>query len=203
MTEKCDPRSVILKAALKRILHYGYDKTTMVEIAQDAGMSAGNIYRFFTSKIDIAEAIAREFNSEVHAAYTSIAADPTLSAEEKLRAFFRFRLQRTFRLIEENPRIREMAVMIGRERPAFLAEERARDHVIVEAIIRQGVESGAFAPLEGASFTAMIVQRAMTKYSYPQLWTDESLEDLQHELDALISLLFHGLCMRVEARAVA
>ena len=40
---KADPREAILKAAADRILHYGYNKTTMSEIAADCGMSAGNI----------------------------------------------------------------------------------------------------------------------------------------------------------------
>ncbi|MBI1340478.1 TetR family transcriptional regulator [bacterium] len=191
-----EPRDVILKAAFDRILHYGYDKTTMAEIAKDADMSAGNIYRFFPSKIDIAEEIARQFNSNVHAAYRDIASDPARSAEQKLRAFFLFRLERTFRLIEDNPKIREMAVIIGRERPAFLAEERAREHVIVESILRQGVDAGEFSATEGPAFAATLVQRAMTKFSYPQLWTNESLSELKHELESLISLLMHGLAVR-------
>ena len=56
-TDKLDPREAILRAAADRILHYGYNKTTMSEIAADCGMSAGNIYRFYPSKIDIAEAM--------------------------------------------------------------------------------------------------------------------------------------------------
>ena len=58
MSEKTDTRQQILDAAFQRIMHYGYAKTTMAEIARDCCMSAGNIYRFFASKIDIAEAMA-------------------------------------------------------------------------------------------------------------------------------------------------
>ena len=57
MNDKIDTREQILHAAMDRIKHYGYGKTTMAEIARDCDMSAGNIYRFFASKIDIAEAI--------------------------------------------------------------------------------------------------------------------------------------------------
>jgi len=44
----------ILEAAERRFAHYGYGKTTMAEIAQDADMSVGNLYRFFRNKEAIA-----------------------------------------------------------------------------------------------------------------------------------------------------
>ena len=45
----------ILDAASERFQHYGYGKTTMSEIAKDCNMSTGNLYRYFPSKLDIAE----------------------------------------------------------------------------------------------------------------------------------------------------
>ena len=48
---KSKTREQILDAAMNRIKHYGYGKTTMSEIAGDCGMSAGNIYRFFIKKM--------------------------------------------------------------------------------------------------------------------------------------------------------
>ena len=73
MSDKSETREQILDAATNRIKHYGYGKTTMSEIAGDCGMSAGNIYRFFASKLDIAEAMARQFNSDLYQTYSEIA----------------------------------------------------------------------------------------------------------------------------------
>src|ERR1041384_4520369 len=96
MTDKTtDPREAILNAAAERILHYGYNKTTMTEIAADCGMSAGNIYRFYPSKIDIAEAMTRGFSKESHIAYANILKDSARSASAKLSDFFKYRLERT------------------------------------------------------------------------------------------------------------
>ncbi len=47
----------ILDAAADLIAHYGYDKTTVDEIAQEAGVSKGAIYLHFKSKIDLFEAL--------------------------------------------------------------------------------------------------------------------------------------------------
>lgn len=45
----------ILIAAESRFRTFGYNKTTMAEIAQDCKMSTSNLYRFFENKQDIGE----------------------------------------------------------------------------------------------------------------------------------------------------
>jgi hypothetical protein len=40
---KINPADIILQAAVNRFSEYGYNKTTMTEIADDAGMSAANM----------------------------------------------------------------------------------------------------------------------------------------------------------------
>lgn len=47
----------ILDAAARLIEHYGYDKTTVDEIAREAGVSKGAIYLHFKSKEDLFEAL--------------------------------------------------------------------------------------------------------------------------------------------------
>ncbi len=55
-------RQRILDAAADLIIRYGYDKTTMAEIADAAGVGRGVLYLHFRSKDDVLDAlIAREF----------------------------------------------------------------------------------------------------------------------------------------------
>ena len=51
-------RQDILEAAEARFKLYGYNKTTMSEIAKDCDMSAANLYRFFQNKLDIGANLA-------------------------------------------------------------------------------------------------------------------------------------------------
>ena len=51
-------REQILDAAQQRFEVFGLGKTTMAEIAEDTGMSAANLYRYFENKQDIAGACA-------------------------------------------------------------------------------------------------------------------------------------------------
>ena len=59
-----DIKGLILEKALDRFVQYGFGKTTMVEIAKDCGMSAGNLYRYFESKFDIGVGVAQEYIAE-------------------------------------------------------------------------------------------------------------------------------------------
>jgi AcrR family transcriptional regulator len=59
--EKQRRREMILEAARGRFQRFGYSKTTMEEIATDAGISKGTIYLYFHNKEDIfTEIMARE-----------------------------------------------------------------------------------------------------------------------------------------------
>ena len=56
-TENEDREDRIINAARKLIVHYGYDKTTVDEIAQEAGISKGAVYLHFDKKEAIFEAV--------------------------------------------------------------------------------------------------------------------------------------------------
>ncbi len=57
-------RLKILEAAKERLWHFGFKKTTIDEIAADAGVGKGTVYLHFNSKEDIALAIMSEFKTE-------------------------------------------------------------------------------------------------------------------------------------------
>ncbi len=196
VNDKSDPREAILKAAADRILHYGYNKTTMSEIAADCGMSAGNIYRFYQSKIDIAEAMTREFSKKTRAFLEDIIRDAARSPSRKMHDFFSSRLEMTFRVFEANPKLMELAEIMGRERPEFFAEERAQERMQIERILDEGRDSGDFALPTDLTITADLVQCAMMKFRVPQLWTTEQLDALRPELAGVLNLVFTGLSAR-------
>jgi TetR/AcrR family acrAB operon transcriptional repressor len=67
----------ILDAASKLIVHYGYDKTTVSDIAREAGVSKGAIYLHWKSKDELLEAlIFRESDRLVEDMLARIEADP-------------------------------------------------------------------------------------------------------------------------------
>ncbi|MEL6271377.1 MAG: helix-turn-helix domain-containing protein, partial [Chloroflexota bacterium] len=72
-----DREQRILDAALDLITHYGYDKTPVSEIAEQAGVSKGAIYLHFESKIDLLDALLkREMASYAEDWMQRVQADP-------------------------------------------------------------------------------------------------------------------------------
>ena len=192
MNDTTDTREQILNAAMERIHHYGYGKTTMSEIARDCSMSAGNIYRFFASKIDIAEAMARKFNAKVFEDYAILARKKT-SASSRLREFFEMSLERTFKAIEEDAKILEVASVLKEERPFYFNEQMAQERVYLVQILNDGVQSGEFRALDRPEETAEFMQSALMKFRFPQLFSALSLPKLQRELDGVLDLLLAAL----------
>ncbi len=67
----------ILDSAARLIEHYGYDKTTVDEIAKEAGVSKGAIYLHFKSKEDLFEALLmRESERIAELFFEHLKADP-------------------------------------------------------------------------------------------------------------------------------
>lgn len=72
----------ILDAAARLIAHYGYDKTTMSDIAAEAGVSKGALYLHFDSKEDLFEALVLRETERI----TAVVGE-RLEAEARLTLF--------------------------------------------------------------------------------------------------------------------
>src|SRR6187551_1191327 len=59
-----DKTEAILAAALRRFLHYGLKKTSMQEVAADAGVAVGTQYLYFKDKDDLVAGCAERFAVE-------------------------------------------------------------------------------------------------------------------------------------------
>lgn len=58
-------REAILASAKKEFLEKGYEEASMRNIAKNAGMTVGNLYRYFPSKDDIHESIVSQTVEEI------------------------------------------------------------------------------------------------------------------------------------------
>jgi AcrR family transcriptional regulator len=199
MDDKISTRDRILHAAMARIKHYGYGKTTMAEIASDCCMSPGNIYRFFEAKIDIADAIARAHHSEQSASLSAIARRKDLPADERLRQIMFKRMRDNYQLVEQNAKILEVAQVLQRERPLLMNEELASDRVYLGALLEEGAKDGLFAPHHDYDELAEMLQCATVKFSFPQLFSQLTLPKLERELGGVLNLILSGLYARKTA----
>src|ERR1700753_3802678 len=80
----CETKRAILDAARRRFLHYGYKKTTIDDIALDAGAGKGTVYLYFESQEDILFKIARDVKGNITEQMRCISGS-LATPEEKLR----------------------------------------------------------------------------------------------------------------------
>jgi AcrR family transcriptional regulator len=185
-------RGRILEAAKKRFTHYGYSKTSMAEIAADLQMSPGNLYRYFPGKIDIALAIADESYDEQHVLLQAVASDKSRVAVERLHDVFHTDMVLTYTKIENDPKIFELAQIIKTERPEWINGQLARERELLNEILNDGIANGEF-EIENVPFTSEMLQSAMMKFRYPQLWSNLKLPALEREFEGVTRLLLVGL----------
>ena len=200
-TEHLDETAkVILDAASRRFLHYGYGKTTMSEIAQDCNMSTGNLYRYFPSKLDIAEMFVRVLRREQVARLRAVADDPDKTPAEKLRAFFLRKFKLAYERFHDKPKAYELSTELLAARPKVGIEwENAEGRVLADILI-QGDQEGAFAA-ETPAETAKILQDAAYRFTSPTLCHEGEYDVLAAELNGVIDMMLDGFAWRAAKRA--
>jgi AcrR family transcriptional regulator len=70
--QQSDRRNEILDAARRCFVRSGFDGASMQEICAEAGMSPGNLYRYFASKEELIAGIAERDRAEVAAEFASV-----------------------------------------------------------------------------------------------------------------------------------
>lgn len=73
-----DHRTRILEAAHRCFVRSGFHRATMQDVAHEAGMSAGNIYRYFASKDQIVSGLCERDRADLARSFVNLrsAADP-------------------------------------------------------------------------------------------------------------------------------
>ncbi|BBI30620.1 TetR/AcrR family transcriptional regulator [Cohnella abietis] len=93
---KDEVRNKIMKAALLEFKREGYLKSSMRQIAQVAGITSGNIYRYFTNKEQLFDAIVQpvndQYTSHVYAIGQKVASSQAQDTTNKLFYFYNIEL---------------------------------------------------------------------------------------------------------------
>ncbi len=185
----------ILAAASRRFLHYGYKKTTMSEIADDCNMSSGNLYRYFPSKLDIAEMFVRVLRGEQVDNLRTVLDAPGRSPAQKVRDFFLLKFKLAYERFHDKPKAFELSSELILERPKVALEwENAEGRVLGE-ILSEGNADGSFA-IDDVPAITKILQNTAYRFTSPALFHESGEEALAVELNGVIDLVLDGFAWR-------
>lgn len=161
-------RDQIVAAATEHFSRYGYEKTTVSDLARAIGFSKAYIYKFFESKQAIGEMICvnclREIESEVRTAVAETDLPP-----EKLRRIFKVFTEASLRLFFRDRKLYEIAASAATENWQAVQAYEARVQKLLQEILQEGRQSGDFERKTPLDETAMAIYLVLRPYLNPLL----------------------------------
>ena len=138
-----DVRTQIVEAATAYFTRYGYEKTTVSDLAREIGFSKAYIYKFFDSKQAIGEVICANRLLEMREAVEHATAGAT-SASDRLRRTFKAFVEAGTRLFFEDRKLYDIAASAAMAPwPSVQAYEQYVRELITD-ILKQGRAAGEF-----------------------------------------------------------
>jgi AcrR family transcriptional regulator len=190
-----DIRRQILDAAEARFRVYGYRKTTMAEIAEDADMSAGNLYRYFEDKQDIAAACAGRCIGQRIEQLRAVLRQPAPSVGERLERFVLTMLRCTHERFHQQKKISELIETVAGERPQIVHEKNEAEQALIAEILAQGNACGEF-DVPDVIAAARTVHSATVLFNVPIFMSLYPLEEFEQAARNVVALLLRGLVRR-------
>lgn len=169
-----DVRDQIVAAATEHFSRYGFEKTTVSDLAKAIGFSKAYIYKFFPSKQAIGEAICTNCLREIETAVRS-AVEAADQPPEKLRRMFKAIVDASLRLFFQDRKLYEIAASAATERWQTTRAYEERIQALLQTILQEGRQKGDFERKTPLDETTMAIYLVMRPYLNPLL--------LQHGFD--------------------
>jgi AcrR family transcriptional regulator len=145
----------------------GYQKTSVADIASELGMSPANVYRFFPSRDAINESICGRLVNELADIASAIARTNAPAMQKLYQLLTAVHHHNKMTLVKEK-RMHDLIVAAMQENWAIIKTHIELMVTIFEAIIREGIETGAF-DVEDAAEAARAVKSAFMPFFHPIL----------------------------------
>lgn len=159
-------RDRIVAAATEHFSRYGYEKTTVSDLAKVIGFSKAYIYKFFESKQAIGEMICANCLGEIEAAIRA-AVEQADRPPEKLRRMFKAIVESGLRLFFQDRKLYEIAASAATERWQSTLAYEEHIQTLLREILQQGRQSGDFERRTPLDETAMAIYLVMRPYLNP------------------------------------
>ena len=189
-------RANIRRHALELFSHFGFQKTNIGDIAERAGMSPGNLYRYYKNKQAIGVAVVAQYfelaQSATEAARLAVKDEP---AEVRICAVLEAGITHILEELNQNPRIVELAEFICEDEAGLAVLQTHIDwkRLKLAEEIEAGIAEGTL-QAEDPEGVACAILLALQSFSTPMSlirWRDRST--ILPEARMVLDLLFRGM----------
>jgi AcrR family transcriptional regulator len=193
-TVQGDIRTKVLEAARERMWLFGYKKTTIDEIAADAGVGKGTVYLYFESKEDIALAILAEFKQGTFARMQEIACDSDLPLPKKVAMILASPILEAHAFCGSHPAATELIVSIKPHIKVCLHPYIEREIALIAEVLEQGNRQGVFNVVDTVQ-TARTLKYMMSGF-FPPYPCIDGTEEIELEIGRIVDLVIRGIGSR-------
>ncbi len=184
-------KAKLLETCEDMIRERGAVSFTMTDIAQAAGMSQSNAYRFFASKDELAEAMAGRWFEELTAMMEDVVASD-MPARDKMYHFFARRLELKHQRLNEDPALFAAYMELGDEHfEVVRGYIDLADHYMA-TIIGEAMGEGYFKGLE-IDETVSLINTMVQPFCNPTLMMQLHTLANTEKLTMVIDTIFRGL----------
>lgn len=190
-----DTRETILSTAQKLFARFGFNKTTVDEIAKATHIAKSTLYHHFPSKEEIFRGVIEREGQDL-ARRIHDAVETADSPKEKLRAYVVTRMSRLRELTNFYSALKEEYL----EHYPFIETVRKKDFDdemnMFQEILSDGVKEGTFNLRdEDVELTALAVLTALKGLEYP--WTaNTEIPDIGEHAEVLLNVLLNGIASK-------
>jgi len=191
-----DTRARVMDKAEALFRRLGFAKTAVADIAAELKMSPANVYRFFPSKNAIIEAICQRCLGELEDRAWAVARSRGPAAERIEGLVVEILSYHKENNLTEQ-RVNDMVLAAIELSWGAIRAHKEHMRGVFEAILREGVESGEFEPIEPRE-TSRLLMLSLVHFCHPVLVAQylQDGEDLEGDARSTVRLLLRAITPR-------
>jgi AcrR family transcriptional regulator len=186
-------REQIMTAADEHFRLYGYNKTTIADLAKAIGLSSGYIYLLFESKQAIGEAICQRCLGRIQGELQLIAQERT-SASDRIRRIYESLVKQSKAMFFNERKLHDIVVVSLTEGWESSTSHDVRLQSILRQVVVEGRESGEFERKTPLDETCEAIMQTLLPFSHPIL-LEKNLDRIESNATAVANLVLRSLAV--------
>lgn len=184
-------REGIVAAAQRLFEHFGFDKTSVADIAKELEVSPAYVYKFFDSKAAIGEAVASSRVATIHAALWEVARSDA-TARVRFRQLFDRLVTAGKRTFAASRRMHELTILAIESKWPAVARHKAGLVEIFRSVLEAAAEEGELRSDDPARDAAAVVD-GLYLVAHPIILQEMIDQDLEMRAARLAGLFERAL----------
>jgi len=194
MITKEETREAIIQIARNIFGKYGFQKTSMNQIANANRKGKSSLYYYFNSKEDVFKAVLEQETSMLRGEIMASIAEYN-DPKDKLKAYINIRMNAFEKLLNLYDAIKNEYLS---HLPFIENARKSHDESeisTIKSILDDGITRGYFS-IPDTAIASLAIVTAMKGLEYPFFVSKDNPDVVDHQIEALLNILFYGISVR-------